>query len=128
MAEYGYVGVFFVGGLAFVVFNFILAAFVTRLIRAHNPHRSKQISYECGEAPKSEAWVQYNARYYIFAMMFVLFDVEAAFLIPWAVGFKTLFLNPMLGWLALVEMVLFLGILGLALVYAWRKGALEWVS
>ena len=120
MSDYGYAGVFFLGGLGFVVFNFLLAAFVTRLIRAHNPHRSKQISYECGEAPKTEAWVQYNARYYLFAMMFVLFDVEAAFLIPWAVGFKTLFLNPMLGWLALAEMMLFLSILGLALAYAWR--------
>lgn len=125
MGIYGYVAVFFLGGLAFVVFNFVLAAFVTRLIKAHNPHSSKQLSYECGEAPRTEAWVQYNARYYLFAMMFVLFDVEAAFLIPWAVGFKAMFLS--LGWLALIEMVIFLTILGLALVYAWRKGALEWV-
>ena len=58
-------------------------------------------------------------------MMFVLFDVEAAFLLPWAVGFQTMWLD--LGWLALIEMVIFLAILGLGLVYAWRKGALEWV-
>ena len=128
MGDYGYVGVFFLGGLLFVCFNFGLAAFVTRLMRNHRPHYAKNLTYECGEAPDSEAWVQYNARYYIFAMMFVLFDVEAAFLLPWAVGFKKMYLDPSLGWLALVEMVVFLGILGLGLVYAWRKGALEWVS
>lgn len=125
MNEYGYAGVFFIGGLLFVGFNFLLASIVTRVMRSHNPHLAKQLTYECGEAPESEAWVQYNARYYLFAMMFVLFDVEAAFLIPWAVGFKSIFLS--LGWLALIEMMIFLAILGLALVYAWRKGALEWV-
>lgn len=125
MVEYGYAGVFFIGGLGFVLFNFILASFVTRVIKAHNPHRSKQLTYECGEAPKTEAWVQYNARYYLFAMLFVLFDVEAAFLIPWAVGFKTMLLT--IGPLALIEMIVFLAILALALAYAWRKGALEWV-
>lgn len=125
MADYGYVGVFFLGGLLFVVFNFALASFVTRLMKSHRPHYSKQLTYECGEAPESEAWVQYNARYYLFAMMFVLFDVEAAFLIPWAVGFKSMYLQ--LGILALVEMLVFLFVLGLGLVYAWRKGALEWV-
>ena len=124
MIEYGYAGVFFVGGLLFVCFNFLLASFVTRLMSSHRPHAAKQLTYECGEAPESEAWVQYNARYYLIAMMFVLFDVEAAFLIPWAVGFKRLFLS--LGWLALIEMFVFLAILGLALIYAWRKGALEW--
>lgn len=125
MQEYGYVAVFFVGGLFFVLFNFTLASFITRLIRSHRPHYSKNLTYECGEAPESQAWVQYNARYYIFAMMFVLFDVEAAFLIPWAVGFKGMYLS--LGWLALIEMVLFLSILALGLIYAWRKKALEWV-
>lgn len=125
MADYGYVGVFFLGGLLFVLFNFVLASFVTRLMKSHKPHYAKNLSYECGEAPQSEAWVQYNARYYLFAMMFVLFDVEAAFLIPWAVGFQGMYLS--LGWLALIEMVVFLTILGLGLIYAWRKGALEWV-
>jgi NADH-quinone oxidoreductase subunit A len=125
MQEYGYVGVFFVGGLLFVCFNLLLAGIVTRFIKAHNPHYSKNLTYECGEAPQSHAWVQYNARYYLFAMMFVLFDVEAAFLLPWAVGFKSMYLS--LGALALIEMVIFLAILGLGLAYAWRKGALEWV-
>lgn len=125
MQEYGYVGVFFLGGLGFVFFNLLLASFVTRLMRNHRPHYAKNLTYECGEAPESEAWVQYNARYYIFAMMFVLFDVEAAFLLPWAVGFKGMYLS--LGWLALIEMLIFLSILALGLIYAWRKGALEWV-
>ena len=125
MQEYGYVGVFFVGGLLFVCFNLLLAGIVARFIKAHNPHYAKNLTYECGEAPQSHAWVQYNARYYLFAMMFVLFDVEAAFLLPWAVGFKSMYVS--LGALALIEMVIFLAILGLGLVYAWRKGALEWV-
>ena len=125
MQEYGYVGVFFVGGLLFVCFNFLLATFVTRLIKAHKPHYAKNLTYECGEAPQSEAWVQYNAHYYHIAMMFFLFYVGAAFLLPWAVGFESMYVS--LGALALIEMVIFLGILGLGLVYAWRKGALEWV-
>ncbi|MCA9795153.1 MAG: NADH-quinone oxidoreductase subunit A [Candidatus Eremiobacteraeota bacterium] len=124
--EYGYVAVFLLGGLGFVAFNFGLAAFITRLLSSHRPHASKLIAYECGEAPKTEAWVQYNVRYYIFAMLFVLFDVEAAFLIPWAVGFKTMVAGS-LGLLALVEMLVFLTFLAIALIYAWKKGALEWV-
>lgn len=123
-AYYGYAGVFFLGGLAFVGFNFLLASFVTRLIRSHNPHQSKQLSYECGEAPTTEAWVQYNARYYLFAMMFVLFDVETVFLVPWAVGFKELFLE--LGWTAVGTVGFFLAVLILGFVYDWKKGAFEW--
>lgn len=123
--SYGYVALFLLGGMGFVVFNFALAAFVTRLLKSHRPSRSKEIAYECGEPPIGEAWVQYNVRYYIFAMLFVLFDVEAAFLIPWAVGFQKLFLE--VGMLALLEMLAFLFFLAVALIYAWKKGALEWV-
>ncbi|MBI3929716.1 MAG: NADH-quinone oxidoreductase subunit A [Armatimonadetes bacterium] len=127
IADYGYVAIFFVGGLAFVCFNFALASLLTRMITAYRPHASKLITYECGEPPVGEAWVQYNVRYYIYAMLFVLFDVEAAFLIPWAVGFEQLYMMPAVGILALVEMLAFLAVLAVALIYAWRKGALEWV-
>ena len=120
--NYGYAAFFLLGGLGFVGFNFSLNRFITA---PYNPSKSKRISYECGEPPVGEAWVQYNARYYIFAMLFVLFDVEAAFLIPWAVGFKAMSLT--MGLLPLIEMGIFLAILAIALVYAWRKGALEWV-
>lgn len=124
--NYGYAGLFLLGGMLFVAFNFTLASIVTRLTRANAPNASKGLTYECGETPTSEAWVQYNVRYYIFAMIFVLFDVEIAFVLPWAVGFEDLLGS--VGLLAVVEMGIFLFFLGLGLVYAWRKGALEWVS
>ncbi len=120
--EYAYVALFLLGGLGFVGASLTLNRFVTS---PHKPGASKLIAYECGEPPIGEAWVQYNARYYLFAMLFVLFDVEAAFLIPWAVGFKTMTLT--MGILPLVEMLIFLALLAIALIYAWRKGALEWV-
>lgn len=123
--NYAYVALFLVGGAGFVTFNFLLASFVTRLIRAHRPHFSKRIAYECGEPPTGEAWVQYNVRYYLYAMLFVLFDVEAAFLIPWAAEFRTLYKT--IGPVVAFEMSAFVGFLLLALAYAWRKGALEWV-
>jgi NADH-quinone oxidoreductase subunit A len=125
MGNYGYVAVFLLGGLGFVCFNLTLASIVSRLGSSYRPGYSKGIAYECGEPPIGEAWVQYNVRYYLYAMLFVLFDVEAAFLIPWAADFQTLYRS--LGPLILLEIVSFLGILGAALVYAWKKGVLEWV-
>jgi NADH-quinone oxidoreductase subunit A len=125
IGNYGYVLVFLVGGCGFVCFNFTLASIVSRLIKSHRPSRSKGIAYECGEPPIGEAWVQYNVRYYLYAMLFVLFDVEAAFMLPWAAEFQTLYRQ--LGPIVLLEMFSFLGILGAALAYAWKKGILEWV-
>lgn len=120
--EYAYVALFLVGGLAFVGASLTFNRFVTS---PHRPGAAKLIAYECGEPPIGTAWVQYNARYYLFAMLFVLFDVEAAFLIPWAVGFRTM--SATMGLLPLIEMMIFLSLLAVALIYAWRKGALEWV-
>lgn len=123
--NYGYVLIFLVGGMGFVTFNFTLASIVSRMIKSYRPSVSKGLAYECGEPPSGEAWVQYNVRYYLYAMLFVLFDVEAAFLLPWAAEFQTLY--KQLGPIVLFEMLSFLGILGAALAYAWRKGILEWV-
>lgn len=122
--NYGYVALFLLGGAGFVAFNFTLASFVTRLIQSHRPGISKGLAYECGEPPSGEAWVQYNVRYYLYAMLFVIFDVEAAYLLPWASEFRKLFRE--MGGMLIIEMVVFLSILCLALVYAWKKGALEW--
>jgi len=109
--------IFIVAGTAIVLFTFFLA----RLIRPSNPYREKNINYECAEEPVGTAWVQFNPRFYIFALIFVIFDVEVIFLFPWAVAFGQL------GLFALVEMVLFIAILFFGLFYAWKKGALRWV-
>ena len=77
--------------------------------------------YECGLESEGDIWVQFKVQYYLYALIFVLFDVETVFLYPWAVAYNKL------GIFALVEMFIFLFILGIGLVYAWRKGALEWV-
>ena len=77
-------------------------------------------TYESGMEPKGGAWIQFNIRYYMFALVFVVFDVETVFLYPWAVAFHKL------GLLAFVEAIVFITILVFGLVYAWRKGALEW--
>ncbi|MCU0525437.1 MAG: NAD(P)H-quinone oxidoreductase subunit 3 [Elainella sp. Prado103] len=78
------------------------------------------LTYESGMEPIGGAWIQFNIRYYMFALVFVVFDVETVFLYPWAVAFHQL------GLLAFVEALIFVAILVVALVYAWRKGALEW--
>lgn len=122
--NYGYIALFLLGGAGFVCFNFTLASFVTRLVQSHRPGISKGLAYECGEPPSGEAWLQYNVRYYLYAMLFVIFDVEAAYMIPWAAQFRTLLKE--MGGMVVIEMVVFIAILLLALVYAWRKGALEW--
>ena len=78
--------------------------------------------YECGEIPEGSAWVQFNIRFYVVALIFIIFDVEVAFLFPWAVVFKDI------GLLALVEVSIFLGILVVGFVYVWMKGDLDWVK
>lgn len=117
VSDYAYVGLFLICGVSFVLFLFLLA----RLVAPHNPNPEKNRSYECGEVPVGSAWVQYNVRYYIFAFLFVIFDVEVVFLFPWAVVFKSL------GFFAFIEIVIFIAILVFGLVYAWKKGVLKWV-
>lgn len=102
-----------------------LVAAIAPLILANvlapkKPGASKTAPYECGLESSGDAWVQFRVQYYLYALLFVIFDVEVVFLYPWAVVWKTL------GPLALVEMGLFLAILAVALAYAWRKGVLEW--
>tara|TARA_B100000700_G_scaffold29035_1_gene27955 strand:+ start:1339 stop:1758 length:420 start_codon:yes stop_codon:yes gene_type:complete len=78
--------------------------------------------YECGELPEGSAWVQFNIRFYIIALIFIIFDVEVVFLFPWAVVFKDL------GLIAFVEVMMFLGILIVGFIYVWMKGDLDWVK
>jgi len=92
---------------------------VGRLIRPSRPQPQKYITYEAGSDPIG-GWGQSNIRYYVYALLFVMFDVEAVFIFPWAVRLE------FLGWFAVVEMTAFVLILALGLVYAWRKGVLRW--
>ena len=103
--------------IGFLVVNLL----VWWLIRPRRFSEEKLTTYECGESPEGSAWVQFNIRFYVFALIFIVFDVEAVFLFPWAVVFREL------GLLAFVEGLVFIGILVVALAYVWRKGDLEWV-
>jgi NADH-quinone oxidoreductase subunit A len=96
--------------------------FLQKLFQPKNPNPVKLMPYESGMPPIGEANQRYTIRYYLVAMLFVVFDIEAVFFYPWAVAFNAI------GWFGLIEMVLFIGLLLVAYVYAWRKGALDWVS
>ena len=98
-----------------------LALIIPRLIAPRNPNPLKTETYECGIETYGETWVQFKAQYYIFALVFLIFDIEIVFLFPWAVAFDQL---PMF---AVLEGVLFILILVAGLMYTWRKGVLEWV-
>jgi len=115
--QYLAVLIFLIAGVGLVLFTFFFA----RLIRPAHPYQAKNQTYECAEKPIGPAWIQFNNRFYIFALIFVIFDVEAVFLFPWAVAYGQL------GLFALFEMVIFIGILIFGLYYAWRKGVLKWV-
>ncbi len=121
--RYGIIAIFAIAALSFPAVPLILSFFV----RPRKPNRSKRTTYECGlefeDFPEEaqQVWVQFRVQYYIYALIFVIFDIEVVFLYPWAVAYNAL------GLYALVEMVIFLGILVMALAYAWRKGMLEWV-
>ena len=117
MSEYLAVAIFIIAGSAIVLITF----FISRLIRPHNPYPAKNVNYECAEEPIGDSWIQFNPRFYLFALIFVIFDVEAIFMFPWAVAFNQL------GLYALVEMVIFMLILLFGLYYAWKRGALKWV-
>lgn len=97
------------------------------IVRPHDPYPEKQETYECGMSPIGEAWGQFYVRYYLVALVFVVFDVEAIFLFPWATIFKRLSSPQMMGYWPTVEVAIFILILLAGLAYVWRKGDLEWV-
>jgi NADH:ubiquinone oxidoreductase subunit 3 (subunit A) len=117
LTAYAAVLAFLVVVVAFLVVNLL----VWKVIRPSRFSEEKLTTYECGENPTGSAWVQFNIRFYVFALIFIIFDVEAVFLLPWAVVFRQL------GMLAYVEGLVFIAILVVALAYVWRKGDLEWV-
>ena len=107
--------------LAAVVGSLGLALVLWAALRPSRFSEEKLTTYECGEEPVGNAWIQFNIRFYVFALIFVVFDVEAVFLLPWATVFREL------GPLAYLEGLVFIAILVVALAYVWRKGDLEWV-
>lgn len=98
----------------------VLALGASYIVRPKRKGVERRTTYESGMEPIGGAWIQFNIRYYMFALVFVIFDVEVVFLYPWAIAFNQL------GLLAFVEVLIFIAILVVGLVYAWRKGALEW--
>ncbi len=107
------------GCLAFILVSGGLVA--SRLLAPHRPGGVKNTPYECGEKTVGPSWVQFNIGYYLFALVFLVFDVEAAFLFPWAVVFRDV------GLVGFLEVGIFILVLLVGYAYAWRKGVLEWV-
>lgn len=114
--DYSVIAWFLIGGVAFVA----ATLGVSRLLQHRKPEAVKSEIYECGVTPIGPSWVQLKIGYYVYALLFVLFDVETVFLYPWAVSLGVLPLY------VLGEMVIFLLILALGLLYAWKEGALSW--
>ncbi|MCG8352634.1 MAG: NADH-quinone oxidoreductase subunit A [Chloroflexales bacterium] len=117
LANYAFIGVFFIAALTFPLVPLILAF----LLGPKRPTPIKQSTYECGLEVVGDIWVQFKVQYYLYALAFVIFDIEVVFLYPWAVAYNQL------GLYALGAASVFLIILFAGLVYEWRKGALEWV-
>jgi NADH-quinone oxidoreductase subunit A len=116
MQQYLPVAVFSLLGLAFVAAPLVIA----RLLRPSAPNPEKLTTYECGPLPVGDAWRQFNTHYYLFALLFVVFEVESAFLFPFALALKQT------GMYAVIELVIFVALLGIGWLYALRRGAIEW--
>jgi NADH-quinone oxidoreductase subunit A len=116
LTEFGRVLIFLILGVLFVAVGMATAW----VLRPNRPYPSKLTTYECGEVPLGDTRVRFNIRFYVIALIFIIFDVEVVFLFPWATVYRNL------GWFAFVEMLVFLGILFVGYAYVWRKGDLDW--
>lgn len=108
---------FMITSLLIIGFTLLLA----KAVRRDNPTEEKLTTYECGEEPIGNPWIQFNIRFYVVALIFLIFEVEIVFLYPWATVFKEM------GMFTFVEMMIFIGILLVGYAYAWVKGDLSWV-
>ncbi len=120
---YGQVGIFVAVGVGFV----LVALVASRLVQPRNPTAAKSLTYECGEVPLGKAWFNFNPRFYIVALIFLIFDVEIVFMFPIAAVFRDWVDAGMAG-AAIAEIFVFVAILLVALVYVWVKGDLDWVK
>lgn len=116
LTEFGKVFAFLLTAVMFVV----IAVFAAKLIRPARPTREKLTTYECGENPEGSPWIKFNIRFYVVALIFLIFDVEVVMLIPWALVYQD---SGILGFLV---GAIFLVLLGLGMAYEWRKGDLDW--
>jgi NADH-quinone oxidoreductase subunit A len=126
LTEFGKIFIFLIIGIILVS----ATLFLSKLLAVNKPTPLKLSSYECGEEPTGNSWVQFNSRFYVIALIFLLFDVEMIFIFPWTTifGQKSLIeADPSWGWLTLIEMFIFVAILLIGLVYVWRKGDLDWI-
>lgn len=123
LKEYASVLLFGVLSIGFI----FVTMFAGKLIRPNRPNPMKNSPYECGEVPVGNAWVNFNIRYYVLALIFLLFDVEIVLIFPVAVVYKQ-WLGSGLGLFALIELLLFVAVLIVAIIYAWGRGDLNWVK
>ncbi|MFH1003230.1 MAG: NADH-quinone oxidoreductase subunit A [Chloroflexota bacterium] len=121
LENYGYIGLFLVVALLFAI-SMIMIPFVLRFLRVvpHKPNPVKSSTYECGMETIGKTWVQFNFRYYFYALMFVALDVMVVFIYPWAVALRSL------GFYALLAVLLLIAIVAVGYFYAWKKKVLEW--
>ncbi|MBM4169161.1 MAG: NADH-quinone oxidoreductase subunit A [Ignavibacteria bacterium] len=116
LTEFGRLFIFILLGIVFVAAGLITAW----ILRPHRPYPEKLKTYECGEEPIGNAWVRFNVRFYVIALIFLIFEVEIVFLFPWALVYREL------GLFAFIEMAIFLIILLVGFAYVWAKGDLDW--
>ncbi len=116
LTEFGKIFVFILTSVLFVV----IALVVAKIIRPSRPTFEKLTTYECGENPEGSPWVRFNIRFYVVALIFLIFDVEVVLLIPWALVYKQF------GFIGYLVGAIFLILLGIGMAYEWRKGDLEW--
>jgi len=115
--DFANIFVFLIAGIVFILLNILISSIAqTRLFT-----KEKSIAYECGEEPIGDTRIKFNTRFYVIALIFLIFDVETVFLFPWAVVYRQI------GMLAFVEMLIFILILLVGLAYVWAKGDLEWI-
>ena len=128
LSAFGEVLLYITGGILFILASF----FVSSLLRPKRPNAQKLSTYESGEEAISAAWAQFNVRFYIIALVFLLFEVEILFLFPWATVFSKKELleetNGSWGWFSVIEIFIFIAILALGLAYAWVNGHLDWIK
>ncbi|MEW5693285.1 MAG: NADH-quinone oxidoreductase subunit A [Candidatus Hydrogenedentota bacterium] len=122
-----YVGLFIVFGAAFVIACVLFSKILSFILGYRNPTETKLKPYECGEIPVESAWRKFTPRFYIIALIFIIFDVEIIFMIPWACYFSSL-LEQGLAVFAAIEMLVFIIILLLGFAYLWSEGDLDWIK